>query len=562
MNELTLYRRRRVKCDEKKPSCIRCLSANRICEGYGIVIDAPQHPMDDKLRIKLYPEQRNSSLIIQPKPMRSLKTIPFLNHSESATFERFRSEVAIEFSGVRSAGFWQNVVLPACYSEPAILHASMALANAGRRFQDARSKLDTVNEYNKAIQHLKTHVRADGSPSSLRIALIACMLFIALELTTERFEEAIIHLNEGRKMLRSSSLFNSEPDEARTLILAPKPESIEDELVGIFADLDLQYTYFGSERPRLSLSPHKRKQNDCPEAQYSMAFPDMFSSIQEANQYLILATNMCLQFVGWKIQPERHSLRNELHNLQRQSLCEGLECWKSIYDRFYLQVSPARKEQWTWKQQSEMMLIQYAWLSVLVPNSYSEVEETVFDRYLQEFTEITDRASNVLLEKEKTPGRFTLEFGLVPPLSWTVLRCRHPQIRRRALGLLEKAPREGLWDPKLVVWLSRELISLEEGIDQLDSTGGACCDEEDLGILVPLQQRISDTSVEFEDGEYPLLRMGFQRKIRDGDGRVIGLEEIVRRHPVPGQPMMHREETLPVGEPSYSERPVTWLSNL
>jgi hypothetical protein len=386
------------------------------------------------------------------------------------------------------------------------------------------------------------------------------MLFIALELTTERFEEAIIHLNEGRKMLRSSSLFNSEPDEARTLILAPKPESIEDELVGIFADLDLQYTYFGSERPRLSLSPHKSMLNDRPEAQYSMVFPDTFSSIREANQYLVIVTNKCLQFVGWKIQPARHSLRNELHNLQRQSLCEALEDWKAIYDRFYSQVGAA-KEQWTWQQQSELMLIQHTWLSILVSNSYSEAEETVFDRYLQEFTEITDRASNVLLQKDKAPGRFTLEFGLIPPLAWTTLRCRHPQIRRRALRLMGKAPREGLWDPKLVTWLSRELISLEEGIDTLDSASGDFHNDKDLRDLVPLQQRISDTTVEFEDGEYPMLRMGFQRKIWNDDGQMIGLEEIVRWHPVPGQPMIHREETLPEGEPSHPVSPITWLSN-
>jgi len=418
----------------------------------------------------------------------------------------------------------------------------MALANAGRRFQDARSKLDTVNEYNKAIQHLRTHT--DNSPSSLRTTLIVCALFIALELTTERFEEAIIHLNEGRKMLCSSSLCNSEPGDAPTLTLAPNPETTEDELVSVFADLDLQYTYFGSERPQLILSPQKYKQTDFAESRFSTVFPETFSSIREANQYLVIVMNKCLQFVGWKIQPERHSRSNELHNLQRQTLCESLKHWKAVYNRFHSQVLAAKKEQWAWKQQSDVMLIQHTWLSILVPNAYSEAEETVFDRYLQEFAEITERSSSVLLEKNKTPGRFTLELGLVPPLAWTVIRCRHPQIRRRALSLLEKTPREGLWDPKLVAWLAREAVVLEEGVG-LDSVGGEYYDEQDLMKLVPLERRISDVNVEFEDGDFPTLRMVFQRKTRDRDGKVTGIEEVVSMHPVPGQPMMHRPETTP-----------------
>jgi hypothetical protein len=33
-HELTLFWCRRVKCDESKPSCLRCVTTQRICEGY------------------------------------------------------------------------------------------------------------------------------------------------------------------------------------------------------------------------------------------------------------------------------------------------------------------------------------------------------------------------------------------------------------------------------------------------------------------------------------------------------------------------------------------------
>jgi hypothetical protein len=51
--------------------------------------------------------------IIRPQPAISLKSIPFLNTTESNIFEVFRSKPIPELAGVRSTGFWQNVVLPA-----------------------------------------------------------------------------------------------------------------------------------------------------------------------------------------------------------------------------------------------------------------------------------------------------------------------------------------------------------------------------------------------------------------------------------------------------------------
>ncbi|KAF4631597.1 hypothetical protein G7Y89_g6534 [Cudoniella acicularis] len=547
-------KRRRVKCDETKPCCIRCLSGNRICEGYGIAIDSPKRPTYENLDFKRYPEHEESLANIQPKPMTGLKTIPFLNRSESITFELFRSQTALEMAGVRSSGFWQNVVLPACYSEPAILHASMALAHASRWRQVTRyksglgtgddgMKLNVVNDYNKAIQHLKAHVSGDGNPSSLRVTLIACVIFIALELSTGRFEQATIHLNEGRKLLHSSTqFFTSTPgnpeDETKTLLLASKPQSIEDELVGVFADLDLQSTYFGSERPQLNLSAHKPIESIHPQPLFSFVLPTDFCSIQEASQYLVILTNECLQFVGQKLEFSCHTLQNKIPNVHRQYLYTSLKNWRKTYDRFCLKTSFAEKIDRAWKRRSALMHIQHTWLSVVVPTSYFEVEETDFDPYLKEFAIITDLASSILLEQGMPPGRFSLEFGLVPPLSWAILKCRHPQIRRKALHLMKRAGREGLWEPKLISQLGREYTMLEEGIEELNSprllhgeSSAETAQEEDWRQLVPLERRISTATAFFETGDYSTLHMKFRRKVWNSDGKFIGTEDIVRSQP-------------------------------
>lgn len=486
---------------------------------------------------------------IQPKPPIGLKSMPFLNHSEALAFELFRSKLVHEIAGVRSLGFWQNVVLPACYSEPAILHASMALVHASRWDQDPRSesglireditRLDTVSDYNKAIQHLKAHVAGHDDPSGLRVALITCVLFIALELLTSRFEKAMIHLLEGRKLLLSSAQFVSSTTESaevetRTLMLASKPQSIEEELVSLFADLDLQSTHFGSGRPQLRLSACKPIQPIRPEPLFSLALPSDFSSIQEANQHLLILTNNCLQFVGQELDPDRHTLQNKLSNSHRQSLCTSLGNWRRAYDRSYSKVSPLEKSDPAWKQQSSLMLIHYAWLRVIVPTSFTEVEETDFDSYLYEFKTITDLASSILTERIFC-GRFSLESGVIPPLSWVVFKCRHPQIRRKALRLLEQAGREGLWEPKLVGQIGRELIVLEEGIEELGSTSLLYNEESgqegDWRQSIPLQRRIVGSTVTLETAEHLTLRISFERKVWNSDGRSIGNEYIVRRRP-------------------------------
>jgi len=543
--ELTLCRRRRVKCDEAKPCCFRCQSSNRICEGYGIILDTPKY-LTYQSCSKTHREHGDSLPILQPKPTVALKIIPFLNHSESVIFELFRSQTVVELAGFRSARFWRNIVLPACHSEPAIFHASMALANAScpRTSTFAREdipRLDTLNHYNKAIHHLKAHVSICSETSSLRVALIACILFIALELSTGRFQEAGMHLNQGRTLLQSSTHFvtTTADREVKTkaLVLVSNPKSVEDEIWSVFADLDLQSTYFGSYKPQLKLEAQKSTQYASPAQPFLALLLDLprdFSDIQEANKYLIILTNKCLQFIGHKLMPESHSLQHTHATFCRQHLNSDLKNWNETYDRMCLRVTTIEKSRHAWKQQSTLMLIQSAWLSVLVPTSYFEIEETDYDSYIEEFTTITNLAASVLPERGGKKRQFSLEFGLAAPLSWTVIKCRDPYLRRRALSLIERAGHEGMWEPKLVSQLVKECILLEEGIEDL----GDCCHGwgavDDWRTWIPLQKRVITAVVVFEKSDYAMLQMRFRRKVWNSEGKFIGMEEIVRSRPYKG----------------------------
>ena len=180
------------------------------------------------------------------------------------------------------------------------------------------------------------------------------------------------------------------------------------------------------------------------------------------------------------------------------------------------------------------MLIQAASLSVLLPTSFFEIEETDYDSYVEEFAKITHLAATVLPEGGVQSRQFSLEFGLTAPLSWTLLKCRDPYVRRRALSLVRQARHEGMWEPRLMSQLRRECILLEEGIEDLECYCHDWGTGDDWRTGIPLQKRVSAAVVVFETSDYSMLRINFRRKVWNSEGKCIGVEDIVQRRPYKG----------------------------
>jgi hypothetical protein len=62
--------------------------------------------------------------------------------------------------------------------------------------------------------------------------------------------------------------------------------------------------------------------------------------------------------------------------------------------------------------------------------------------------------------------RFSFEMGITPPLFYTVIKCRHPGLRRRAIELLHLRVADGhqdnLWDSEQVIRAALRMVELEE----------------------------------------------------------------------------------------------------
>ncbi len=83
---------------------------------------------------------------------------------------------------------------------------------------------------------------------------------------------------------------------------------------------------------------------------------------------------------------------------------------------------------------------------------------------------------------------FSLSLGLITPLYMTVVRCRDPTIRRRALHLLHTCNRkEGIWDSRLAARVAERIVDLEEA-GAVPLGGGPPSAEGDKIIVMSAEQ--------------------------------------------------------------------------
>lgn len=97
-------------------------------------------------------------------------------------------------------------------------------------------------------------------------------------------------------------------------------------------------------------------------------------------------------------------------------------------------------------------------------------DECHFDVYTPEFQHIVDSIETIL---SSMPSYFSLDIGVLPLLSCVGLKCRQPDIRRRAIALLADTPRrEAAWGSLAAAHIAGQVMNVEEaGLGQISSAG-------------------------------------------------------------------------------------------
>ncbi|VUC33982.1 unnamed protein product [Clonostachys rosea] len=424
---------RRVKCDEKTPSCTRCTSTGRSCEWIGVFRDGLSQA---KPRMK---------------PQQPLPTFPDVRALELRGFEFFQQRTAREMCPSFEFGFWTSLVLQLSRSEPAVLHAAVALGvlheteeslgmpiSKDRLAHNENHKF-AVGQYNAAIRLLTE--QAQGGSRTATSVLATCLIFVHIDLMRGLYQAAGGHIRSGLKILEESEHV--------------LPHDVSRMMRTGFCRLDLQAAHFDAEAPYYQLPVEL--------ATLENALNRPFRTIEnEKEQYdiLIYHTFQLLR------KCEGNVLKNRWEHLSDQALKAQQQKLLHFHDKFIQNCSVLAAD-----QQALLLLRMHALLTqVLIRVCMARDIEGAFEEHIFTFENILVLAEEFVSNQTKVDGlvsrvgSFSTDWGIIFPLTLTALKCRVGWLRRKAINLLEaRKHREGFWDSALAATCCRELVSLEIG---------------------------------------------------------------------------------------------------
>lgn len=442
---------RRVKCDEEKPSCLRCTSTGRKCDGY--TSGNVRQP-----RASTVPE--TVSRTISTASRRLLPKLPG-DDNERRHFMLFRGQTVPLLITYYDTKFWNQLILQLSQAEPAVHHSVVALASLRRGFMSSDGEYDTeyqvaldqygLQQYNKAIADLHKQISIKGD-KSIDVVLVCCILFTCFDMLRGDFGSAGKHLLGGLK------IFSNMQQSRRTSTL------LQDELEPMFVRLNLQ-------SKSLFDTPHP---SDDPTAGIS-SLPTRFSSLGEARNSLNSLMNQALNFVQAQAfkaenpQTQEH-YEADLPLVEQASCIFLLEQWEAAFNKFLL----LRTDMSSKDGNGVILLEIHHAASYVVLFSSPTFSQCIHDQFLPRFERIVSLTKSFMKHSNEafSPGGgcrlWWVEMGIIPPLFLTAWKCRDPLLRREAAQLLTVPLQEGTWYSIAAGRLAERIIAIEEaGLSQI-----------------------------------------------------------------------------------------------
>jgi hypothetical protein len=196
--ELNNKRTRRVKCDEAKPICQRCVKANRVCSGYSIA--ESKDKTSKTLKITYYvPSIFSDTKITGGKRfgMGSAQDQHALDYFFQWCLKCFPSDLMVH------SQYYENL------HEPAIKHAMAAM---GLYFEIYRHDITgtaqmqrsmaAMQHYGKAISSLLKQPTKETERETSSTLVRACFLFVCIETSQGNHQSALSHLQSGFRLFQ------------------------------------------------------------------------------------------------------------------------------------------------------------------------------------------------------------------------------------------------------------------------------------------------------------------------------------------------------------------------
>lgn len=534
---LTFIRTRRIKCDEGKPFCNRCVSTGRTCDGYTQTHSHEISVVERKSATRnLLPSQSTWTQLFPEQPpldwsalnfgietsMPSL--VPFQNHDEGLYFRSYTDQVAFQLAGVFDPTLWVTLIPQACEQDNSVFHAVVAIGALDMAFRtrdcmpNVLSNPETeyhyqfaVSEYGKAISQLRAMTRVALRAHDLRIALFTSLLIICFEAihgnNSAALAQAHIALRLLEDWMKSLKLdprllgnSNQQSEEISYVfdIRSPIPDMIEDELIRVFGRVNLQaMTFMDTQTVSYHHLASKSSQNSIDQ------MPRHFTDLEQARAYWDLIQRRLTHFMfvvdgqtGQELSGAKtggEGLYNRDIGFMRrfsssiladhQRLMIDLMKWSAAFQGILgtSQLAPHSENFLGAIVLQLRFKTNFILHSCAISNS-----QTSFDKFLPDFQEVLNLTKRLLAHPKAIPC-CTFDNAIIAQLHVVATKCRNSNLRHEALSLLlSREWREGMWDSILFGRMAQVIVNTEE-------------EEMDLNGFVPETARIRGTKNEFDE---------------------------------------------------------------
>ncbi|KAI5462763.1 hypothetical protein BGZ63DRAFT_412534 [Mariannaea sp. PMI_226] len=435
---------RRVKCDEQKPLCRRCIQAGRLCGGYSRE-SKPSSELRPALKIGVTANSQTERLSYLAAHVLSLDN-DGLPLREDDAWGRIFLQLSNQVECVKAAA----AAFGAAYESS--LNGTIV-----------EGPCSTWRYYGSALARLQSDYNGDTvGPESLALA---SMILACVEILSQHDENALAHFLGAVQIVTNA--FERHLGAASSNILS----AIKDALVKINL---LVGSYALTQTPQLMLLV-------CPEVVTEV---DVFRDPELAINVAMLCLHRSYQFIQStaRLRYKYPSWRE--HDPAR---CKGqfdtvTEC-RSILDslstlatELQAQYSSATSTLRDSEMLAEIYAIRTQLMSTLIFTlCLHSPYETKYDEHQDRFRSIvSDAAASARLKRRSKPSafkRFSTRPGIVSPLFFVSLKCRHPPVRALATAMLNEQSREGPADGQILAAVATRLTAIETSASITSSPG-------------------------------------------------------------------------------------------
>ncbi|RDW56556.1 hypothetical protein BP6252_14106 [Coleophoma cylindrospora] len=511
-------RNRKLKCDEGRPDCLRCVKAKLVCGRYIL----PKHhdvlhPRELQPRTVQPQQQPQQAKFTIYRSIARSNRLHEESEVENRYFRHFQSTAAMSMDGVWGWALWNYLVLQNSHHESFVWHSIVAIGALSKSLETAYAA--GMHPHGATVPHLaKLHWQfamvkygtavklmqevLSEEMTNPRQALVGCLMVVCFEMLVGNRPLAIKHAQSGIAILRQwQTQMRSQkgkPEPPSLLILSPSPLKIEDEIVEAFQNLDIQIIGL---KDGLSTACHEETTDDHDITIASL--PTSFSNVRDAQIYLTHIVRRSYHFLA-TVLPSLSStsatvqhdgeLADELFisrtmnnsgyfpitdkmRTQQAQLATETAAWMHAFAPVIKRLHAEREDQdvpTPCAYNAALMMQMQAITTTILIAGVVMTNELEYEKFRPKFDELVALTTTVIdLRQQRKKDRawaggFLVDIGITPQLLVVVTRCRDTAIRRKAIALLEGWYVEGGWDPRLVAQLGLFMIEAEEeGVEDI-----------------------------------------------------------------------------------------------